>query len=277
VSSVPETDRPLGEIRSVVRDDWAVEYVTSGAGPTVVLLPALAGSVREFNPLVARLNGAGYRTLGVHFTGVGQSRRPFRPRPTLFDFADDVRQVLAHAGVPDSARVCVVGRALGNRVARAFASRHPARTAAVVLLAAGGKYRARPRIGMMLRYLWLQCPWLSRSQRRRILESLLCVHRNVLPDYACERPRLRAVLRQSGAARRTDWRQWWGAGQAPLLVIQGTDDRIADPQFARDLQQEFPDRVQLELVPECGHSLLFDQPERVMDRILTFLSEQVRT
>ena len=92
-------DGPLGERRLASSGRSRVEYHVSGTGPSVVLLPALAGSVREFNPLVSQLNGAGYRTLGVHLAGVGQSQRPFRPRPTLFDFADDVATVLADAGV----------------------------------------------------------------------------------------------------------------------------------------------------------------------------------
>jgi pimeloyl-ACP methyl ester carboxylesterase len=265
--------RPLGEHRCARHGAVTIEYFSAGQGPTVVLLPALAGDVREFDPLAARLNAAGYRTLAIHQAGIGLSRRPFRPRPTLLDFAEDVLHVLNDAGVPATERVFVLGRGLGNRIARAFGSRHTDRTAGIILLAAGGKRRGRPARGVMRRYLWLQMPWLTLSQRRRVLESFLCVRRHVVPDFACVRPPLMAFLRQSGAARLTDWRDWWAGGTAPLLVLQGEQDQVADPQFARDLQQEFPERVQLELISNAGHGLLYDAPEAVIERVETFLAK----
>jgi pimeloyl-ACP methyl ester carboxylesterase len=264
--------RPLGECRCARHGNVTIEYFTAGQGPTVVLLPALAGEVREFDPLVERLNAVGYRTLAIHQTGIGQSHRPFRPRPTLFDFAEDVLHVLNDAGVSQTERVFVLGRGLGNRIARAFGSWHNDRTAGIVLLAAGGKLRGRPSPGVMRRYLLLQMPWLTLSQRRRLLESFLCIRQNVVPDFACIRPPLTAFLRQSGAARLTDWRGWWSGGTAPLLVLQGEQDQVADPQFARDLQQEFPDRVHLEMIPNAGHGLMYDCPEAVIERVEKFLS-----
>jgi pimeloyl-ACP methyl ester carboxylesterase len=262
---------PLGESRRAWFAEGTVEYFASGAGPAVLLLPALARSAVEFNPLVMRLNEAGFRTLAVHFPGIGRSRRRFRPRATLWDYADDLVRVLDDAGVPERERVHVVGRGLGNRVARAFATRHGERTAGLVLLAAGGKHRTRPPLSAMLRTLVLQAPGLPLTVRRSLLEPMLCARRGVLPESFCRRQPLRALLQQSGAARRTDAREWWSAGHAPMLVVQGEDDRIAPPAFAMELAREFPDRVQLKLLPDAGHALLYDRPDEVIAEVLRFL------
>jgi len=264
---------PPGETRCVQRGTAVIEYFSRGSGSTVVLIGMLK-PVWHFDPLIARLNDAGRRTLTVHLPGIGQSRRRFRPRPTLWDFADDLQAVLADAGVPSDERVDVVGMAIGNRVARAFATRHAARTDRLVLLAAGGKGRGWPPLRMIVGYALLMLPGLPLRARRAILEPLWSARRNVLPDEYCHRPPRRATLVLSAAVRRTDSRLWWAGGAGPMLVVQGERDIVANPQHARDLKQEFPDRVQLEMIPNGGHALLYDCPDVVIGHVMTFLQSQ---
>lgn len=267
-------DTTLGAARRVSHGSANIEYFSRGAGPAVVLLPALAATVQEFKPLITALNAAGHRTLAIHFPGVGESDQPIRTQPTLWDFADQIATVLEDAGVPAAERTVLVGRGLGNRVARTFATRYRSRTAAVVLLAAGGKGRGRPDRSVIRKYLALQIPGLPLSRRRKILESLLCVGRDVLPDDACRKPSFRALRLQAGAVLRTKSETWHAGGTAPILVIQGEQDQIAPPRLAEELRQEFPDRVELAFVPNAGHALLYDQPEFVCRRIIDFLQSR---
>lgn len=273
-NAVPVTqnfDTALGAVRQVRHGAAKIEYFSRGTGPAVVLLPALAATVQEFEPLIAALNATGYRTLAIHFPGVGESDQPIRSQPTLWDFADQIATVLEDAGVPAAERAVLVGRGLGNRVARTFATRYRSRTAAIVLLGAGGKGRGRPDRSVIRKYLALQIPGLSLPRRRKILESLLCVGRDVLPDHACRKPSFRALRLQAGAVLRTKSEAWHAGGTAPILVIQGEQDQVAPPRLAEDLRQEFPDRVELAPVPNAGHALLYDQPEFVSRRIVEFL------
>lgn len=268
--SASAQSQPRGESRCVNFAAGTLEYYLSGAGPAVLLLPALARSVLEFDSLVERLNTAGFRTLAVQLPGIGRSRLR-RNWSTLWDYADDLIEVLAHAGVEPNERVHLLGRGLGNRLARAFASRHPARTASLVLLAAGGKHRSRPPFKAVLFSILLQLPGLPLRLRRSMLESMLCARRRVLPESFCQRQPLFAMLQQSGTVRRTDARAWWSAANAPMLVLQGEGDQVAPPSFASDLAREFPDRVELHLIPNAGHALLFDQPEAVIEHVVRFL------
>lgn len=273
-SRAPDSVMALGKRERVTSGSAVVEYYSRGLGPVVLLLPALATPASQFNSLVEALNDSGFRTLAVELPGMGASSRGPGDQGSLLDYADDLVAVLESAGVERGQPVHLIGRALGNRVARAFASRHPERTASVVLLAAGGKDRGRPRLGIIARYLLLQIPGLTLGIRRRILESLLCRKRNVLPAEACVRPPLEAVRTQARAAKHTDWRAWWSGGKAQMLVIQGKCDRIAPPQRAIDLQEEYPERVQVRLVEEAGHALLYDSPETVISLIVGFLESR---
>jgi pimeloyl-ACP methyl ester carboxylesterase len=83
-----------------------------------------------------------------------------------------------------------------------------------------------------------------------------------------------AALRQGRAVRATDVEDWWSGGSAPLLVVQGLQDRIAPPANGRDLRSSYPDRVELFEVDDAAHALLPEQPEAVATAVLDFLRGQ---
>jgi SnoaL-like domain len=55
--------------------------------------------------------------------------------------------------------------------------------------------------------------------------------------------------------------EWWGAGTAPLLVIQGLDDEIAPAGNGHALREQFGERVQVIDLPRAAHFLVLEQPE----------------
>ncbi len=66
---------------------------------------------------------------------------------------------------------------------------------------------------------------------------------------------------------------WWDGGVAPMLVVQGLQDRIAPPGNGRALKEAFDDRVTLVEVDGAGHALLPEQPDAVAEAVITFLRE----
>jgi pimeloyl-ACP methyl ester carboxylesterase len=65
--------------------------------------------------------------------------------------------------------------------------------------------------------------------------------------------------------------EWWGAGTAPVLVIQGLDDEIAPPANGHTLRDQFGERVQVIDLPCAGHFLLLEQPEAVTRAVAEFV------
>jgi|GEM_PF-5023651 len=270
-------DLPLGIAQVLQAGPCTIEYFDCGSGPAVVILPALAGRLIEFHSLIETLNAAGYRTLAVHLPGIGRSHCPFREQPTLHTFADAIQSVVQQATGSADAPVCLVGRGLGNRIARTFATRYRQQTRGLVLLAAGGKHRSRQTASLLLRYFLLQVPGLPIGLRRRIMESIMCVRRNVLPESVCRRAPLRAFLMQAKASRRTPVQEWWSAGIAPMLVLQGAEDRVSPLANSQSLVDEYPDRVELKVLPHAGHALTYDVPDVVNREVLRFVSETLPT
>jgi magnesium chelatase accessory protein len=107
---------------------------TSGAGPTVVLLPGLFGSSYSFRRVVPLLVEAGHRVLVIEPLGVGSSGRPGRSDYSLAAQAARVAVVL------DSLRaapVVLVAHAVGASVALRLAVQRPDLVAALVSLDGG--------------------------------------------------------------------------------------------------------------------------------------------
>jgi pimeloyl-ACP methyl ester carboxylesterase len=65
--------------------------------------------------------------------------------------------------------------------------------------------------------------------------------------------------------------QWWGAGSAPILVLQGTVDILAVPENSKKLAADYPERVTVVEIPKAGRALLLEQPDLIAAAILTYL------
>jgi len=76
---------------------------------------------------------------------------------------------------------------------------------------------------------------------------------------------------QIRASEATPVDSWWGAGQAPLLVIQGLQDRMAVPENGRLMQKEMGSRVELVEIEGAGHALLPERPEEIATAVLRYL------
>jgi pimeloyl-ACP methyl ester carboxylesterase len=75
----------------------------------------------------------------------------------------------------------------------------------------------------------------------------------------------------------TPLEDWWLGGSAPLLVVQGLDDRVAVPENGRRLIAEIGDRGRLVELADASHALIFEQPDLVANAVLAFLHDQGST
>jgi len=59
--------------------------------------------------------------------------------------------------------------------------------------------------------------------------------------------------------------------QVPVLLIGGAEDNLVIPQNLVFMSGKIPN-AQLELVENCGHGLLFQEPEIFQSKVLDFLN-----
>jgi pimeloyl-ACP methyl ester carboxylesterase len=244
-----------------------IECVIHGSGKTVVLLPGLGGDASSFTDLAQALANAGFRTVAINPRGVEESVGPLEEL-TLHDFAADIAGVIEAL---DAAPAHILGRAFGNRVARCLAADRPDLVRSVILLAAGGLVEPDPEALVAL----------QRAFRQDIPEAERLEAMQVASFSPSSTPNRSALWKlwpavaaaQTAASQATPLADWWTGGTAPLLVVQGLDDRLAPPGNGRALRDQLGERVNLVEIPNAGHALLFEQPKVVTEAIIAFLRE----
>jgi 4,5:9,10-diseco-3-hydroxy-5,9,17-trioxoandrosta-1(10),2-diene-4-oate hydrolase len=100
-----------------------------GAGPAVVFVPGLLGSVYGFRNLTESVVRAGYGTVVVEPLGTGSSTRPDEADYSLTAQANRIAEVLVTLGVRDAVFVC---HAMGGSICYRLAYRWPELVAGVV-------------------------------------------------------------------------------------------------------------------------------------------------
>lgn len=263
---------PTGDHVNVQRDDQTLSAYRLGPsnGPVVVLVASFARSVADFNTLAQTLAEAGFQTLRVEARGIGGSSLA-NTRPLLFDYADDLAFVLDQLDM--QAPVAVVGHAFGNRVARTLAARHPMRVKQLILLAAGDD---APPPDTRNDIFTVMTGLLPDVWRKPALQRAFFAPNNTAPQSWLQGWHPRAGLAQAHATANTPKAAWISAGnQVPVTVVQPQHDAAA-ARGAEVLSRLIPQRVDVVHLPNAGHAILPEQPNRVAEIVLNTLTQESR-
>jgi pimeloyl-ACP methyl ester carboxylesterase len=221
----------------------------------VVLIPALGRGASDYDHLANALTQAAFEPLPLEPDVLG---------PTLHEVAASVAGAIERRAARSAH---VVGHAAGNRVARCLAADRPDLVRSVTLLAAGGLVPPAPEVAEVMRRL-------LRDRNASDVAFALFAPGNDptswVDGWSAERAR---ALSAAVAATPVD--HWWLAGSAPLLVVQGIEDRVAVPENGRRLVAEAgTDRARLVEIAGAGHALLPERPDEVAAAVIEFLRGQ---
>ena len=257
--------------------------------PTVVLLhggPGLDDSI--YKPSFSSLADIA-QVIFLDHRGNGRSEPGPQESWTLAQWGDDVRAFCDVLGI---ARPIVYGASFGGTVALAYATRHPAHPAKLILVsteAAGDTYRER-RVALFERF---GGPEVGALARRRFLDghtdavTLEAWIRLAFPLYT-RTPRDPNVVQR--AIRHPEVTRWFtrpgGEGhtfdmfpvlakvQCPTLVLGGEEDPMTPIECQADIAAAIPAHlVRFERFPGCGHAVLPDAPDLAMAMIRDFITD----
>jgi pimeloyl-ACP methyl ester carboxylesterase len=256
----------LRQLRTIDVGGATLECALYGSGDPVVLLANAGCSTGYFADLAQKLTGGGFQSIAINMRGVGESRGSLEGA-TLHDLAADVAGVIEALGCGPAH---LVGHAFGNRIARCLAADRPSLVRSVILLAAGGLIAPPTPLGTAFRdateakmngsdcVTVLGARWLSPASDPRILSAVKCW------------PALH--IAHLVTSRNVPLEEWWSAGTAPLLVVQGLDDEAAPPGNGYALREQLGERVRLIDLPRAGHFMVLEQPEAVARAVVEFLA-----
>ncbi len=186
-------------------------------------------------------------------------------------FADDLKGLLDHLGID---QVAVVGHSMGVRTGVGFTMRNPARVKGLVLSGSnGGAVNEETFVARAQRQEDSQP--IPRGTLRALSPGFMTHHpemaflyRQIMqlnpthaPDFLAAPP----VYRGSTHERLT-------AAGAPILYILGDEDAFALPRGIEIAASLIP-QARLVRIPNAGHSVYWEQPERFNQEVFSFLME----
>lgn len=265
-----EHQPPVQELVDVDGASLDVDIWGSG-GETIIALPGLGSDTSRFDLLAPKIASAGYRFVSLN------PRQIRRSTGSLEDLTLDIlaTDVVKLAYALNAKRVHLVGWAFGNRIARATATLHPEAVATVTLLAAGGKVPPSAETAEIMKEL-ITSKDMPADRKIKLIQAAFYSPASDAVELEKQFRRggwRDARLAQLSAAQAAPTSAWWSGGVAPLLVIQGLDDKSAIPENGRMLKREFPGRVRLVELANAGHMLPIEQPDQVAKQIVAFLRE----
>jgi pimeloyl-ACP methyl ester carboxylesterase len=218
----------------------------------------------------------GHRLIALDLRGFGSSDPATEGFGTA-EYADDVAALLDTLGVQ---RAVIVGLSMGGYVALAFAERHRARLAALVLMdtkataddEAGRKGRdeaiatissagtSKPIAGMMEKLFASDAPAEVRERVLAMMQRATAAGMISALGAMRDRPDRRALLPSLDGI--------------PTLVIVGTEDRLTPPEVNREMAEAVPG-ADLVLVEGAGHLPPMERPQTVNEALQPFLDRVV--
>ncbi|HVY27049.1 MAG TPA: alpha/beta hydrolase [Polyangiaceae bacterium] len=262
-----------------------------GNGKPVLLLHGFPDSSLGFRELCEALAAKGFRAIAPDLKGYGLSDKPeglapYRSSAALEDLAALARWAAADAG--GDGKVAVLGHDWGGTLSYCLASEHPELVSKLVVINAAhpeSYARALTRSLQLLRswyILFFQlrgiAEWLvTRRSVFRWMMRRLVARKARMTEARVEAAR-RELLRP-GAVRAA--LSYYRAAfkwpikaprriEAPTLILWGDADPALDPKLLDDLSERTT-QLAVHHVAGAGHFVHWDDPDRVLTELLTFL------
>ena len=230
--------------------------------PTLVLLPGLACDAALWRDQLPALSAAGHAPVvsDVH-----------QRHATLPEMA---RALLAeHAGP-----LVLVGHSMGGMLALHAHRAAPERIAALALLSSSARADTpeliRLRSDAIVEFEQGRAEGVLRANAMFAFHPRHAEDRARVDDYVTQILRIgtsQLIAQNRAVMARADMRPWLLAITCPLLLACGDDDLLTPLEHSREIAQAVP-HARFEVVPQAGHLLPWEQPERVTALLLQWLA-----
>lgn len=253
---------------TIHHDGVAIDVIEEGKGPVIILLPSLGRDSEEFDPAAARIAAGGFRVLRPQPRGYGGSVGPMQ-NLTLHDYARDVAAVIEHenASHQTEAPAILAGHAFGHFVAKMTAVDFPNLVRAVILIGAAQKV---PDPNVQKSVAIATDPSQPEAARLKHLKLVFFAPGNDPKPWLTG---FHTNVRDAEIAARdtTPQKEYWSAGSAPILDIQGANDPYRPRSSSNELVEEFgARRISVVIIPHAAHAIIVEQPRPVADAIVKY-------
>jgi len=256
----------------------AFTFNESSGDDLIVLVPGMGRGIEDYRVVENKLVNAGISVLAVNLRGIGNSSGSLQGK-NLYTLAEDILAVLLPHAVR---RIHLVGYNLSNRIVRCAATLCAKKNVNVdrpkltslVLLGAGGRVDPRPEAANFGRYFMeslIGVREANKSQQLDWFHSAYMAKKSEVKEEYLQDWWPEVAFQQHAALQQTPM-DWWLGGGLPILVIQGSEDKLAPTKNGYLLQQE-GGAVEVLDINNAGHLFLFEQPILVAEQIIEFVAK----
>lgn len=259
----PGAHAPLPGVRL-----WYVD--SGGAGAPVVLLHANTGTVESWTPQIAALAREGYRAIAFDRRGWGRSFADPATGEQPGTVAGDLDALATHLGLE---RFRLVGIAGGGFVALDYAAWRPERVKSLIVAASNGQFSEPEMQAFSAR---IAVPGLTGVPEGRPFLEVGVAYRAEDPAGFARFVEMEHSSRQPGAPaqplRTLNTFAKIAGIRAPVSIIMAGADLLAPPALMRAWSRHLK-RVRYAEIPDAGHSVNWERPERFNALLLEFLKD----
>lgn len=228
---------------------------------TVILLPGLACDAALWRDQLPAL--AAHHTVHVSTAHQRHADLPAMARALLAEFAGPL---------------VLVGSSMGGMLALHAHRQAPQRVAGLALLSSTARADTpeliRLRSDAIVEFQQGRAEGVLRANAMFAFHPAHAEDRERVDDYVSQILRIGAgqlIAQNRAVMARADMRPWLADIRCPLLVACGDGDLLTPLEHSREIAQGVP-HARLEVVPDAGHLMTWEQPERVNALLLQWLA-----
>jgi 3-oxoadipate enol-lactonase len=251
--------------------NYTVEYCEWGSGPTLVLVPGLAGGIGLMGP-IAKLLAPHFRVISYQLRGEGDCfalRRPFE----LADLTADLAEFLDWHCLESP---IIFGLSFGGVIGLEFAARYPNRLDRLIVQGVGARFE-RSLLQLVAGTVLSRFPLPTDSPFINQFFNVLFgspQKQNALFRFVtqqCWQTDQSVMAHRFRLAERFNPKSRLEQIRVPTLIMAGGRDILVSERSLRDLQAGIPNASVVRF-PKAGHLAFVTQPRTVADEVCRFLT-----
>lgn len=252
------------EQRFVSIDGCRLNVLEDGAGFPIVFVHGVVTTSKLAAPNLAAF-APKFRGIAVDLRGYGESEKPGRGY-NIDQFAADLNGLAGQMGLD---RAVWLGVSMGGMILQRFCLEYPGRVAAAILVSTTDQAMVLdddiPSIGAGRDYRAVSEAIIDASFPAGADPNWPKKLKERIPTWNAD------VLREAlGSMTRFNVRGKLSGIIAPTLVLAGSEDDVATPVIARQIQSQIPG-AKCVIFEKAGHFMMIEQPDRYRAVLRDFL------
>ncbi len=255
---------PAPDLKTIdIGNDEQISYREAGNGTPVVILHGLGGRSESWVPQYEALSGR-YRIIGWDAPGYNQSSEMLQDEPLIPDYVHIVKR-FADALLLN--RFHLVGHSVGTVLAAGFHKQYPDRlislTLAEAVIGNGRDPKDQQDASISVRAKDFEELGPARVARKKTPNSLSPNADPMVIEKAIEfasKVKVAGHLKLAGALVRANIFDHVTPLACPGMIIAGSDDRSAPPQFVKEIADAYPGIVH-HTIDGIGHQIALEKPD----------------